>query len=409
MPIVFGAREAYDPGLAAAYGKYQQQVANAQHQPHGGGDYGGGGGGQQGGGYEHGDYTLEDQNQDLVKMRLQSQHQAGALDQQSEALNQAEEIRMNRLQMGISSVQEAVDNGSVSQEDGQGLIMEMKSGLSPLEMRKQKSQLAMQEQQTQMLQNTLAQHQSMQEQDAAFRAKNLPQRIQQITNPSDPTETLHMFEARPGHWEPLPFGDANPTRARAREGRDTTELTAAERSKAYLEITKRIAADPLIKPEDRPAAIQRELAAHDRHTNPHANAEVNAVPPATREEAQTVYLPFNPETPREQMKPYQVQAMQAMDTLAQQATQAIPTNVEGISTQQRQQGQDLQAKIQKLRSMAAAQGSRLGMEDKDKKEYDALFQEIRRAIARGTRGIQTREQEQRAIEARSWEYSGNPY
>lgn len=67
---------------------------------------------------------------------LQAQHAELQMMVANNQLSQQENLRLQRLRSAMGTVQEQVQNGSLTQEEGNDLLMQIRTGISPLEQRK---------------------------------------------------------------------------------------------------------------------------------------------------------------------------------------------------------------------------------------------------------------------------------
>lgn len=177
MAISFEQPGPYDQGTSEAYGRLQQQLANRQA---GGGQGGGGGGFGPGAGYGGGGgggrdtYNGGQDFQGQVEARL-------AVNQG--ALSQAEDMRMQRMTQGLSSIQEQLENGEIDEDMANDLTFEVKNNLQPLQYRQAQNQQQIQQQQIQSLQNSNAMQTATMHQNKVFSARGVNERMVTNFNP----------------------------------------------------------------------------------------------------------------------------------------------------------------------------------------------------------------------------------
>jgi polyhydroxyalkanoate synthesis regulator phasin len=161
MPIEFSQPGAYNSGVAQQYGALQQQnldrefqLKQAALQQRGGGGYaqqpGGDGGGGGGGGGRGAQQVYDDSR-----------------------LNQAEELRLNQLNQGMAGIDEAIDNGSINEQEANDMRLMIQTRQHPLEMRRQRAQEAMQNAQLTAFMNQQAMQAATRQQNMAFDAEHM--------------------------------------------------------------------------------------------------------------------------------------------------------------------------------------------------------------------------------------------
>lgn len=140
---------------------------------------------------------------------------------------QADSIRLQQLQGGLSTAQRQVDDGMLEPEEGQAIQGQIGQLIKPLVMRQQAAKAqSMQEQQQQLMQQN-AHAQAIAHHDSIFRARGLQDRISTYTDPVD-GQTVHLFEEAPNKWREIQFPEKSTGQAEEApaEGGDYFPLAA---------------------------------------------------------------------------------------------------------------------------------------------------------------------------------------
>lgn len=135
--------------------------------------------------------------------------------QQTE-LTQAETMRLSRLKNALGQV--AADD-NLSDSEKADAITKLKTGIDPLQQRAAQTKQKQEELQFKAMQAQMVQQETIAQANAVFRAKSMEERVAVVKHP-ETGEELHMFEEKPGHWAPIPWGSEHEkgTRGRARSG-----------------------------------------------------------------------------------------------------------------------------------------------------------------------------------------------
>ena len=120
----------------------------------------------------------------------------GGQQQQSEPLNQAEKIRLSRLQAGLASVDADPD---LTPQQKQQYKLQMQAGINPLLARKQAAEAQMMEQQLNQQKHVNASIATMKDQDAQMQAKSAMNRVTWF----DPEKTVGVYTAIDGKEHPI--------------------------------------------------------------------------------------------------------------------------------------------------------------------------------------------------------------
>lgn len=228
MPIVFEQPQPYDEQVSEDYGALQQYMRGMGSGGRGGGGGGGGGGYQPnyGGGMmagrSGGDGGDRGPNYEAqVESRL-------ALNEGM--LTQAETMRLQRMQQGLSSVQEQLDNGEITEDMAADLAFELKNNMAPLQKRMMESQIAQRESAAEQNTQQAAQIQARMARDAEFQASELEKRVRTITL-ADGTQASFIIgpDGMPHPVTGQPRGGARAAGGAAAEpaGMDPSRLTTA--------------------------------------------------------------------------------------------------------------------------------------------------------------------------------------
>lgn len=251
MPITFAQPEPYDAQVAEDYGAMQQyqQALRAGGGGHGGG--GGGGGGAQPWG--EGSMTQGDTRREYGDLTDYGGRANAHLALNEGMLTQAENMRLQRMQMGLSSIQEQLESGEIDEEMAGDLAFEVKNNMAPLQKRMMESQTAQRNAAAEQHTQQAAQIQARMARDAEFQATELNKRVQQIRLP-DGTQVTVVANADGTLHELRGGGAGGGTESRQQQ-------QAARREEFTMRVTGQI--------ED---ALARELDSA-RRTDP------NAMPP----------------------------------------------------------------------------------------------------------------------------------
>ncbi len=137
-----------------------------------------------------------------------------------EPFTQADTLRLQQFNQGLSEAQKQVDDGTLAPEEGDALKQGILKMRMPLLARQEMSQKqAFQEQMKQQQQGS-ALAQGMQHADAVYRARGFNDRVSVYTDPLT-GQSAHMYEHEPNKWKQIEF----PEQAQA-EGSQESAQTA---------------------------------------------------------------------------------------------------------------------------------------------------------------------------------------
>ena len=115
----------------------------------------------------------------------------GGQQQQSEPLNQAEKIRLSRLQAGLASIDA---DPELTPQQKQQYKLQFQAGINPLLQRQQAAKAQMMEEQLNQMKHANAAAATMKDQDAQMQAKSAMSRV----NWFDPEHTVGVFTSMDG-------------------------------------------------------------------------------------------------------------------------------------------------------------------------------------------------------------------
>lgn len=133
--------------------------------------------------------TGQDTQANLAQLHGQNQMaaQAQAAQLQSWAnqqdITQKENLRIQQLQNGIAATNDAVANGTLTPEQGNQAILDMKTPLEMLKAKQTATQTRLEEAQSKKIQQENAKSTTMMQQDATYRAKSAQDRTSTVLNP----------------------------------------------------------------------------------------------------------------------------------------------------------------------------------------------------------------------------------
>lgn len=120
-------------------------------------------------------------------------------------LSQAERTRLQTYQNAGSAVEQQVLEGTITPQQGQQLRGMIGQAAAPLRVRASQIPIYMARLRYQQLQSQAAHQQAIMQQDAAFRARGLPDRVVTVTHPVT-GQPVALMERQPGQFDILPTG-----------------------------------------------------------------------------------------------------------------------------------------------------------------------------------------------------------
>lgn len=153
-------------------------------------------------------WLSQQQQQETEKQRaFQMDYQKSGFDLQSQLhqtqLNQAETMRMQKLQRQVDYVQEQVGNRTYTQEEGNDMITQLRTGLDPLQERSRRSQMITQQLQQDQMRQQMADQAAIRQRNAEFEAQGIPGRTAIVPNRNNPDEVAQFLVDAQGHWQQI--------------------------------------------------------------------------------------------------------------------------------------------------------------------------------------------------------------
>ncbi len=185
----------------------------------------------------------------LANQRAQNQM---AVNQ--EELNQAEKLRLQRLQQGLSAVQEQIDNGILTPEEGNALRLQVQTGINPLQQRQQAAQTAHIESQTKQAFQQMHIQQQMYQQRQELDAQGAASRMQTIWLPNG--DQLHVLQGANGELHPM---------GRSQGGSDITPQVAGTLMRQTIQSVNAFAQQESVNGRQM-TQEQIDALIHDRYT-----------------------------------------------------------------------------------------------------------------------------------------------
>jgi len=159
-----------------------------------------------------------DEQRNFAAQEMQARYSMQAWLNQQE-LTQAEENRRQRLLWGASQVEEMVQAGQLTAQEGAAMMATIKTGLDPLQSRMTNAQIGRMQAQQQMEDRQIAIQEAREARNRQFQAKSMQDRVQLIKNP-ETGETVGMFYQNDiDSITPLPFKNT----------REAAEMASQER------------------------------------------------------------------------------------------------------------------------------------------------------------------------------------
>ncbi len=125
---------------------------------------------------------------------MQAQH-AQLQDQlASNQLSRGEQLRLQRLQEARGSIQDMVNSGSLTADEGRNALMEIQTGINPLQQRQQRSQQQHLELQNQLLQRQTAQFDQLQREREQYRSQSAQDHLETVTMDDGQDYQFHRDE-----------------------------------------------------------------------------------------------------------------------------------------------------------------------------------------------------------------------
>lgn len=230
MPILYEPPQPFAPSISASYGQAeqfdriapllaQQQIANqhAQLQAAAIGQQGAIAAGHQmmqeeqfrQGLYQHGYDAAAGRNLAAAEAdariraapELARQHAELSAWLSNQEMTQAENMRMQRMQGAVGEVIQGMKEGRFSQEDGENMLMQLKTGIDGYKQRQEKAAAQHAEMQSQMLNQALARQKAAEVENQQFEAM-LKQQGHGVMNWTDPDGKRHLLIQNPrtGEW-----------------------------------------------------------------------------------------------------------------------------------------------------------------------------------------------------------------
>ena len=118
---------------------------------------------------------------------------------------QADAIRLQQFNAGLSAAKKQVDDGEITPEDGEVLTQGILRLRAPLLQAQEAQKKLIREQRVKEVQEDSALAQGIMHQDAVFRARGLRERVAPITDPMT-GQTAYLYESSPQKFEQIQFG-----------------------------------------------------------------------------------------------------------------------------------------------------------------------------------------------------------
>lgn len=189
---------------------------------------------------------------------------------QDQELSQAETMRLQRLQQAKGTIQQQVDEGYLSPEEGNSLMLQAQTGINPLQQRLAKSKAMLEESQNQKLMDDHAKAMIHENEAKKFYAKTFSERVA-VWNDPETGKPIHFYEKAPGQWEPV----KNPEVAQEKQAKEAANLDAI-RFKDYSRAAERIE-----------ASVQRWAEQRDKKDEAKAKEQGRAPDPLTPDQIET--------------------------------------------------------------------------------------------------------------------------
>lgn len=153
---------------------------------------------------------------------------------QKEELSTAETMRLQRLQQAKGTIQQQVDEGQLTPEEGNALMTQAQTGINPLQQRQAAAKVKLEESQNQLEMDKHARMMIQDNEAKKFYAKTFAERVA-VWNDPETGKPIHFYEAKPGQWEPV----KNPEVAAEKSAKEAANLDAI-RLKDYSTQVQRI-------------------------------------------------------------------------------------------------------------------------------------------------------------------------
>lgn len=122
---------------------------------------------------------------------------------QQQQLTQAEKMRLQRMQQAVSAVQADLDAGKIDAEIANDAMMQLRTGISPLQIRQANENALRTRQQQQLLYAQTIQEMQLTQMKADFDAKTFQERVGTYTDP-ETGQKLRFYQSQQGKYEFLP-------------------------------------------------------------------------------------------------------------------------------------------------------------------------------------------------------------
>ena len=181
----------------------------------------------------------EQREQELAQQRqfqaqeMQARH-AMQLDLMQQELSQGEKLRLQKLKSAKAHVQEQVESGSLTAQEGADLMTQLDTGINPLVNRQARSAMMHQEVQNKLLMEQAAKQASMDQMNRSFMAKGFGDRVGTWVDP-DTGHKFRVYESSPGKYDILPDREAE---AKARQMEMDEKKVMAEQKAEEARLAK---------------------------------------------------------------------------------------------------------------------------------------------------------------------------
>lgn len=117
---------------------------------------------------------------------------------------QADNLTLQRLQMGLSEAQNHMDDGTLTPQEGQRLKAQILQRMRPLLLRQQQTKQQAEAEGVRTMLHQQAIQEAITQQGAQYRAAGLQRRVAVYTDPLT-GRMAHFLESKPGSWEEIEF------------------------------------------------------------------------------------------------------------------------------------------------------------------------------------------------------------
>lgn len=135
---------------------------------------------------------------------LQQQHAENQAWLSQQQLSQAENLRLQRMQNAAGDISNAINNGTMTAEEGNQALVQLRTGIDPLRQRQQRQQMEAQQLQIRNMQEQMGHQDAIWDQQQRYRARTLQEHLEPLVDENTGLE-VQMFRDQNGSPHPV-FG-----------------------------------------------------------------------------------------------------------------------------------------------------------------------------------------------------------